>query len=403
MERESMDYDVYIGMDVGKSSSYVVCLDQFSDRKIFSLSVDQEERSIRESFTKALEFGKPLLIVDVYGGFGMLPVSVAHDMGVDVAHLPSRAFRQMAQTYGEDKTDAKDAFIIADVARTQPRLIGLVNRRQEVLEEIRILSSSRQDCVRERTRVYSRTHELLQRVCPPLEKLFAGWKLHSDLAIRLFARYGGPQGFRKAGVNRVSKWAGSLKYHSGAGPRKVEEIFKIISTQETTVPAAGIIEAEIRKLASRILELEAEEDAYNERIAQKSATIREVQLLKSIPGIGDTYAAIIASEIGDIIRFPSAGNLASYGGVAPVRYESGTSIKKSRKRKGGNRKLKNAFMQSAQIALNHDVHAKEYYERKRAEGKSHKQAVRALARRRVEVIYAILVNGTFYEPLPIAA
>ena len=81
--------------------------------------------------------------------------------------------------------------------------------------------------------------------------------------------------------------------------------------------------------------MEAEEDAYNEGIAQKSATIREVQLLKSIPGIGDTYAAIIASESGDINRFPSAGNLASYGGVAPARYESGTSVKRSKNEKTG--------------------------------------------------------------------
>ena len=119
-------------------------------------------------------------------------------------------------------------------------------------------------------------------------------------------------------------------------------------------------------------------------------------------GIGDVYAAVIAVEIGDISRFPDASHLASYGGVAPVREESGTSVRRSKKRKGGNRRLKNALIQSAQSAVTHDERSRSYYEKKRAEGKGHKQALRALARRRVDVIYALLANGEFYKS-PVAA
>ena len=61
------------------------------------------------------------------------------------------------------------------------------------------------------------------------------------------------------------------------------------------------------------------------------------------------------------------------------------------------RRLKNAAIRSAQCALQLDKRAAAYYEKKRAEGKGHKQALRALARRRVDVIYALLCNGTFYE------
>lgn len=103
----------------------------------------------------------------------------------------------------------------------------------------------------------------------------------------------------------------------------------------------------------------------------------------SIPGIGPVYGATIAAEIGDISRFPDANHLASYGGIAPVREESGTSVSRNKKRKNGNRRLKNALIQSAQRAAQCDEHCREYYERKRKESGKHKKTLRALARRRV--------------------
>lgn len=53
-------------------------------------------------------------------------MAVGQDMDIDVAHLPPRAFHKAAELYGEDKSDAKDAYIIADVSRAMPRLIELV-------------------------------------------------------------------------------------------------------------------------------------------------------------------------------------------------------------------------------------------------------------------------------------
>ena len=107
--------------------------------------------------------------------------------------------------------------------------------------------------------------------------------------------------------------------------------------------------------------------------------------------------ATIAAEIADVSRFGDAAHLASYAGVAPVRETSGSSVDKKKKRKGGNRRLKNAVIRSAHCAAQVDDRAAAYYKRKRAEGKGHKQALRALARRRIDVIYALLSNGTFYE------
>lgn len=391
-------FDVFCGIDVGKSSNHVVALDRHGEEPLINRSIPQEETEIRAVLEEALFHGRALVIVDQFGAFGRLVVGVAKSMGIPVAHMSPRRFRQVAETYGEDKFDEKDAFILADASRTMPRNIEFVGNRAESMAEIKVLSSRHDDVVEERTRCYNRLHDFIHQVSPPLEELFSKSKLHNDLEIRLVARYGGPLGFRRAGRARAMKWAASLRYHCIDGPKKVEQVFDVLDRQTVVLPGAAVIEEQIRSIASRVIELVAEEKRLNAMIEQRAKMIPEVDLLRSIPGVGPVYAALIAVEIGDIGRFCDANHLASYAGVAPRKEESGTSVHKSKKRKGGNRRLKNALMQSAQRSVQRDPVAKAYYERKRAEGKKHLQALRALARHRVTVIYAMLNEGTFYEP-----
>ena len=392
------DFDAFCGIDVGKTSNHIVALDRHSEDRLINRSIPQDEMEIRAVLEEASYYGRCLVIVDQFGAFGRLVVGVAKDMGIPVAHMSPRRFRQVAETYGEDKFDEKDAFILADASRTMPRNIEFVGDRVESMAEIKVLSSRRDDVVEERTRCYNRLHDFIHQVSPPLEELFSKSKLHNDLEIRLVARFGGPLGFRRMGRTRAMRWAGALKYHCIDGPRKVEQVFDVLDRQTVVLPGAAVIEEQIRSIASRVIELVAEEKRLNRMIEQRAAMIPEVELLQSIPGVGPVYAALIAVEIGDIGRFCDANHLASYAGVAPRKEESGTSVHKSKKRKGGNRKLKNALMQSAQRSVQRDEVAKAYYDRKRAEGKKHLQALRALARHRVTVIYAMLSEGTFYEP-----
>ena len=395
-------YEVFCGIDVGKSSNYAVALDKSGDTPLIRRPLAQDEREIRSLLAEASAIGRTLVTVDQPGTFGRLVVAVAKSEGVDVAHIPPRKFKQVAETYDEGKSDAKDAFIIADTSRSQPRNIEPVGDRADVLAEVRVVSCARDDVVRERTRLYNRLHDLIGQACPALEGVLTKQKLHNELELMLVARYGGPRGFRRSGRSRASKWAGRLKHHRNTGPAKVAEIFEAIGRQSVEMPASAAIERQAKRVARRILELEAEETELNAELERLSAALPEVAILQSMPGIGKVYGAVIASEIGDIRRFPSSCHLASYGGVAPVREESGTSVRRSKKRKGGNRRLKNALIQSAQSAVTHDERSRSYYEKKRAEGKGHKQALRALARRRVDVIYALLANGEFYKS-PVAA
>jgi transposase len=121
-----------------------------------------------------------------------------------------------------------------------------------------------------------------------------------------------------------------------------------------------------------------------------------------MPGIGVRTAARILLEIGDATAFKSSGHLAAYAGIAPVTRRSGSSIRGEHPARTGNRKLKRAFFLAAFASLA-DPTSRTYYDRKRAEGKKHNAALICLARRRCDVLYAMLRNKTLYqhpEPQP---
>lgn len=398
MERCEMAYGVIVGMDVGKASNHVVALPMDDDKPLFEEEVEQTERDLRAMLSRAMAYGRVLLVMDVWGGFGTLPALVAEAMGVDVAHMPSRAFSKAAESYGEDKTDAIDAFILADATRWRPRLVQLVGGAAAATEEVKVLSAERADDVSERTRCYNRVHDLLQRLCPALEDLFRGDRLHAGIAIALLGRYGGPSGFRRSGASRCSKWASKLSYQRTAGPKKVTEVFEAIATQSVLPAGAEVMEAQVRRLCARISQLNKEIAELDSAIEARSADIPATALLRTIPGVGTWTAAVIASQIGDISRFRSEAALAAYCGVVPKVRKSSRSVNSSKARRRGNKALKNAIMQSVQVAIMCDGPERDYYDRKRAEGKKHRQALRSLARRRVGLIYAMLSDGALYEP-----
>jgi transposase len=130
-------------------------------------------------------------------------------------------------------------------------------------------------------------------------------------------------------------------------------------------------------------------------------------VLTSMPGIGVRTAARILLEIGDAANFASSAHLAAYAGIAPVTRTSGSSIKGEHPARTGNRKLKRAFFLAAFAALS-DPTSRAYYDRKRTEGKKHNAALICLARRRCDVLFAMLRNKTYYRhpqtaPAPAAA
>lgn len=121
---EIEEVGVFLGLDVGKSAHRSHGLTP-AGKKVFDKPLPNSEPKLRAVFEKlTAKFGTVLVIVDQPASISALPLTVARDTGCRVAYLPGLAMRRIADLYtGEAKTDAKDAAVIADAARTMPHTL----------------------------------------------------------------------------------------------------------------------------------------------------------------------------------------------------------------------------------------------------------------------------------------
>ena len=393
-------FAVVIGLDVGKTGHHACALDPGGSR-LFDKPLPQDEAQLRELFTELQKHGNVLMVVDQPNTIGALPIAVARDAGCAVAYLPGLAMRKAADLYpGRSKTDARDAFIIADTARTMPHTLRAVDRDNEVLSALKVLAGFDEDLAHETTRALNRIRSLLTQIHPALERVFAGGSLANSLTLELLIKYGGPTGLKTAGRGKVLRFA---RAHSRRDPEAlIDQIFAALVEQTVVVPATAAVELVIPRVAGQVKELKEQRATVAREVEGMLEDFPLASVLRSMPGIGLKTAAQILLNIGDGSAFETPGHLAAYAGIAPVTRRSGTSIRGEFPARSGNKRLKNALFYSAWVASNHDPISKTYYDRKRAEGKRHNAAVICLARRRCNVIFAMLRDGTYYQsPTPV--
>jgi transposase len=183
------------------------------------------------------------------------------------------------------------------------------------------------------------------------------------------------------------------------GARLVDELLAALARQTGTMPAEHAIGRVIAELAREVSRLAAARERLAADLEAVFAEHPLAPVLLSIPGIGARTGSRILTEIGDVTRFPTPGHLAAYAGLAPVTRQSGRSIHGEHKSRRGNHRLKNTLWLSAFCALHHPP-ARDYYARKRAEGKRHNAAILCLARRRSDLINRMLTTGLSYGELP---
>jgi transposase len=122
------------------------------------------------------------------------------------------------------------------------------------------------------------------------------------------------------------------------------------------------------------------------------------QHITSIPGVGPVTGAAILAEIGDIHRFEAPEKLVAYAGIDPTVYQSGDfEATETHISKRGSPFLRLAIWQAASMAAIYDSQLKAYYLKKKAEGKHHRVAVGAVARKLLARIYIILKENRPYE------
>src|SRR3954470_16480794 len=196
------DFGVFLGLDVGKDAHHAVGLDP-DGKRLHDAPLPNTEPKLRALFDKLARHGTLLVVVDQPATIGALPVAVARAAGCQVAYLPGLAMRRIADLHpGQAQTDARDAYVIAEAARTMPHTLRRVDAGEEVLAELGVLIGFGDDQAAEATRISNRIRGLLTQIHPALERVL-GPKVGTIVVLELLTRFGGPAGLRAAGRRRL--------------------------------------------------------------------------------------------------------------------------------------------------------------------------------------------------------
>ena len=382
----------WLGVDAGKEFHWAHMLDA-SGQQLLSRKVENDEADISALIDEALSFAEEVdWAVDQPGGGAALLLALLWERDQRVLYVPGLSVDRARDTYrGESKSDARDARVIADQARMRGDL-GKLKAGEQELAELQLLLARRRDLVTDQSRTITRLREALVSLFPALERAL---DLNSKGPLTLLTHYQTPPHLRRAGHKRIAAY---LRSRGVKGSNKVaQKALAAAKAQSVTLPAQDVAAAIVAELAEDVLGLKERINTIDEELGQRFFARPEARILTSLPGMGPILGAEFLVAVGDIRAFSSADRLAAYAGLVPAARDSGKRVGKHRRMRGGNKVLKRVFYQSAFASLRSAPESRAFYDRKRAEGKRHTQALIALARRRVNVVWAMLRDGTTFE------
>ena len=383
---------VWVGIDAGKEVHWAHVLDA-SGEKLLSRKVENDEADLAKLIDEALSFADEVVwAIDQPGGGATLLLGLLWEREQRVLYIPGLTVERSRDTYpGESKTDARDAHVIADQARMRPDLEELTAGEGE-LAELQILLARRRDLVTDQTRTINPLRDALLSSFPALERAL---DLNNRGALTLVSHYQVPAQIRRAGRKRIATY---LRNRGVKGADALSgQALTAAKAQSVTLPAEDVTARIVAELAAEVLCLKESLKTLDEELEKRFFARKEARVLTSLPGVGVILGAEFLVRAGDLSAFESADKLAAYAGLVPAAHDSGKRVGNDRRMRGGNKALKYVFYQSAFASLRSSPESRAFYDRKRAEGKRHTQALIALARRRVNVLWAMLRDGTTFE------
>lgn len=381
--------ELWAGTDAGKAEHHCTVIDA-DGMKVLSRRVPNSEAELLDLIRDVLALadgGEVTWAVDLNAGGAALLIALLTNHTQRLLYIPGRAVHHASGSYrGDGKTDAKDAFVIADQARMRRDLQPL-QERDEIAVDLRILTGRRYDLTADRTRAINRLRAQMLEYFPALERTFD--YSTSKAALLLLTGYQTPAGLRRIGPSRLTTW---LKNRKVRGAQAVADAaIEAAHAQHTSIPGEKTAAAMVHTLARAVMDLDQEIAHTDALIEARFREHRDAEVITSMPGIGTILGAeFIACTGGDMTAIGSSGRLAGIAGLAPVPKDSGRISGNMRRPHRYHRRLLRVFYLSAQVAARCCPTSRTFYERKRAEGKTHKQAILALARRRLDVLWALI-------------
>ncbi|MAY94949.1 MAG: IS110 family transposase [Nocardioides sp.] len=266
-------------------------------------------------------------------------IAEGHEV-VDVPPKLSARARVFATGQGR-KTDATDAHSVALVGTRMAGLRPVVHDEQ--LAVLRLLVDRRSSLGDDHTRMISQLHQLLLELIP----------------------------------------GGAKKDLSAA---QAKALLAKVRPRDTVGKARRRVAAELIADLERVYaRKKAADKELKELLAATGTTLMDLH------GIGPSGAARLLVEVGDITRFPNREHFASWNGTAPIDASSGDQVR-HRLSRAGNRQINRTLHIMATVQLRNDTEGRAYFDRRKRDGKTSMEAMRALKRRLSNIVYRTMLD-----------
>lgn len=384
----------YAGIDWADDHHDVVVLDEAGKTKS-SLRVAHNVKGLNElnTFLQSFTPVKEQMACIIETNQGLL-ITALLEAGWSVYPVNPKTVDRKRSAAGA-KTDKIDAYLLAKTGRFDLAELRQLKPDSALVQELKELTRDQDHLIGMQTRLANQITSCLKVYYPVALELFS--KVHQRSALLFLQAYPTPakaaaatleeisQVLREGGHTRAEEFAPKIYQKLHQAHLQANEI--------TTRTKARLLVA----LIAQLLPLVEQIGTYDKEISQLFLKHPDSEVFKSLPGAGKRLAPRLLAEIGDDRkRYEEATNLQAVAGTSPVPFESG-NYSKMHRRVACIKPLRNAIYQFARLSTQQEEWAAEYYRRKRAEGKSHSVAVRALSNNWLRIIHAMWRTKTPYE------
>jgi transposase len=304
------------------------------------------------------------------------------------------------------KDDRRDAFVLADSLRTDRHCFKRVQIDDPSIIRIRELSRMEDDLQQDWVRLTNQLREQLHRYYPQMLRLSAAaddpwlWELLELAPL--------PVQKPKLQKSRVEKLLRKhhirrLSAEQVLGELQSQPLSLAAGTAEAASEVCLLLVARLRVLHQQNVQVAKRIEAILGQLALNPAHDdvgrghRDVELLRSLPGVGRVVAATMLAEAAQSLASRDYHALRAYGGIAPVTRQSGKT-RQVLMRYGCNPRLRNVLYHWSRVSMQHDERSRQHYHRLRCSGHSHGRALRGVADRLLAVLIAMLKHQTPYDP-----
>jgi transposase len=293
------------------------------------------------------------------------------------------------------KTDLIDAYLLAKTGRADFADLHRLTPDSEKVAELKMLTRDQTALIQMQTRLVNQLTACLKAYYPVALEVFG--KVQQKCTLVFLQTYPTPQEARTASADQIKAVLKQCR-HPQAASAASTIVAQLSQPQLQATPATVRAKSRLMlALVSQLLPLIEQIADYDKEIDTLFLTHEDHALFESLPRAGQHLAPRLLAEIGDDrSRYLDASSLQALGGTSPVLYQSGM-YSKAHRRLGCIKPLRNALHQFAWQTTQSEAWAKDYYQRKRTEGKSHTVAIRALSNVWVRIIFAMWTHRECYQ------